>query len=33
MASIITGDLQQKLDDLDLDKDPYHIAGELVLAL
>lgn len=33
MASIITGDLSQKLDDLDLDKDPFHIAGELVLAL
>ncbi len=33
MSQIIENDLSQKLEDLDFDKDPYQITGELVAAL
>jgi hypothetical protein len=30
MATMIEEDLQNKLEDLDFDKDPYQIVGDLV---
>ena len=33
MAQLIETDLSSKLDDLDFDKDPHHIVGDLIEAL
>jgi hypothetical protein len=33
MSRIIEGDLVNKLDDLDFDKDPFKVVGELIEAL